>query len=658
MVISGVFLPRRLVLACVATTAFGQSSSIFDIERAAASVSTVSAAGAPLQPAEALQLTDAVLERLATDDSTSKYAAYFDIEDGSVAGSGAGRRRAAPSWKTFPGDAAWPKKHVWDLFNALLGGALIPTKPIASSCYDTKWGNKDTATCADVTANFTNPLFHHADPTSNMWPIFQGRTCMPRNDTMGKTCTLGAYPEYAIKVTNVAQIQLAINFVRATNMRLVIKNTGHCYLGKSTGAGALSLWTHNMKGIDFLPDYKGPGYSGPALKIAAGVTVREVYEAADKYGVTVTGAVSWSVGYAGGMITGGGQNPLAGIYGMAADHVVAFQVVTADGRFTTVSEVSNPDLFWALRGGGGGTFAVVTSVIVRAHPKLKVVTAQFTLNATTIGEEAFWLATKKFYDVFLDWADAGLYSFFIMGNKPAPFLNMRPLFAPNHTQESYNKVVAPFFDFLTANNISLSAPHTSIAHTSFYDAYQATWGANSFPIGLDNSLPANRIIPRVNFKEKYNQTFTLIKEHVMAGKHLLGYHKTPVKYGNTNNAVSPAWRECAMFMVTSSNKALDHSTPEALAIANKDLQENILQPWRDITPVEEGGGTYLNEASVEEPDWQESFYGGYYGRLSEIKRKWDPKDVFYATTAVGSERWVVKDGEQGVQTQNGRLCRV
>jgi hypothetical protein len=358
------------------------------------------------------------------------------------------------------------------------------------------------------------------------------------------------------------------------------------------------------------------------------------------------------------MITGGGQNPLAGIYGMAADHVVAFQVVTADGRFITASKSEHPDLFWALRGGGGGTFAVVTSVIIRAHPKLNVVTSKWVLDASTNGIDTFWIGTKKFFDVFVDWADQGIYSFFIMGKTPAPFLNMMFLFAPNHTLESYTKVVKPFFDYLDANNITLTSPHASLAHTSFYSAYQATWGANSFPIGLDNSLPANRIVPRVNFKEKYNQTFALIKDHVMSGKHFLGYHKAPKKYADTDNAVSPAWRECAMLFVTSSNKALDHSTPEGLAIANKDLQENILQPWRDITPVSEGGGTYLNEATVMEPDWQDSFYGGYYARLSDVKRKWDPSDVFYATTAVGSERWVVKDGNQGVQTQNGRLCKI
>jgi FAD/FMN-containing dehydrogenase len=87
---------------------------------------------------------------------------------------------------------------------------------------------------------------------------------------------------------------------------------------------------------------------------------------------------------------------------MAADHVVAFQVVTADGRFVTASEESNSDLFWALRGGGGGTFGVVVSVIIRAHPKLNVVTAGWKLDASTNSVDAFWAGTKKFYDVFLD----------------------------------------------------------------------------------------------------------------------------------------------------------------------------------------------------------------------------------------------------------------
>jgi hypothetical protein len=355
------------------------------------------------------------------------------------------------------------------------------------------------------------------------------------------------------------------------------------------------------------------------------------------------------------MITGGGQNPLAALYGMAADQVVAFGVVTADGRFITVSAESEADLFWALRGGGGGTFAVVVSVIIRAYPKLKVVTSNWVLDATTNTEEKYWAGVKKFYQVFTDWTDAGIYSFYIHTKSS---LDMRYLFAPNHTLETYAKAVQPFFGYLDANNIVLSSPPKSSAHTSFYSAYQTTWGVNPPPIGTDISLPANRIVPRINFERKFNETFTLLKEHVSAGRHFLGFHNAPKKYANTDNAVHPAWRQCVLFFVTSSNRSMDISTPAGLKAANADLQANILDPWRKVTPVEKGGGTYLNEASVEEPDWMESFYGGYYPRLSEVKKKWDPFDVFYATTAVGSERWEVRDREQGVQTQNGRLCRV
>lgn len=111
------------------------------------------------------------------------------------------------------------------------------------------------------------------------------------NDGQTSTCTLGGFPEYAVNVSDVSQIQLAVNFARNANLRLVIKNTGHCYLGKSSGAGALSIWTHNLKDLEYLPDYDGPGYQGPAFKVGAGVTVRELYEAADRVGGTVLGGI-------------------------------------------------------------------------------------------------------------------------------------------------------------------------------------------------------------------------------------------------------------------------------------------------------------------------------------------------------------------------------
>lgn len=127
-----------------------------------------------------------------------------------------------------------------------------------------------------------------------MWPLWQGRTCMPTlNGSNSSSCTLGGYPAYAVNVSTVAQVQLAVNFARNANVRLVVKNTGHCYLGKSSGAGALAVWMHRLKDIEFLPEYSssGGGYEGPAFKVGAGVTMREIYRAADRNGVTVSGGI-------------------------------------------------------------------------------------------------------------------------------------------------------------------------------------------------------------------------------------------------------------------------------------------------------------------------------------------------------------------------------
>jgi hypothetical protein len=150
------------------------------------------------------------------------------------------------------------------------------------------------------------------------------------------------------------------------------------------------------------------------------------------------------------------------------------------------------------------------------------------------------------------------------------------LFAPNHTLESYTTFVTPFFSYPSAINITLTTSHRYIAHNSFYSAYQAVWGSNTFPIGLDTSLPANRIVLRLNFEKSHNETFALTKEHTSSGKHFLGYHKASGRYDKTDNAVSPAWHKHAILFITSSNKSPDRSTLEAHTIANKDPQEDVL----------------------------------------------------------------------------------
>lgn len=122
-----------------------------------------------------------------------------------------------------------------------------------------------------------------------MWPLFEGRSCLPTSDNVTSDCTVGGYSSYAVNVSNVAQVQIAVNFARLANLRLVVRNTGHDFSGKSTGAGALGIWTHNLKDIRYYNNYRSSSYQGPAVKLGAGVQAFEIYDKAKELGLTAVG---------------------------------------------------------------------------------------------------------------------------------------------------------------------------------------------------------------------------------------------------------------------------------------------------------------------------------------------------------------------------------
>lgn len=334
------------------------------------------------------------------------------------------------------------------------------------------------------------------DPTSLMWPLWQGRTCLPTNDPT-QTCRLGGYPNFALNVTNVAQIQLAVNFVRNTNISLVVKNTGHDFNGRSAGAGSLSIWTHYLKDIKVIERYQCNSYTGRAVKIGAGVQAFELYTAGKKYGFTAVGGEGKTVGIGGGYVAGGGHSPLSSIYGMAADQVLAYEIVLPNGRFVTASESSNTELFWALRGGGGATYGVVTSVTFKVYPVLKATAVQFSFSSSdTVSVDAFWAGVRAYFKYFIVNTDAGTYSYFsIVGTSPGNYLfNMLPFFAPNMTQAQTQALLEPWYADLAALGITIDPVY--FVADNFYD----TWDAG-FPleaVGSSNSKTGARLFPREN----------------------------------------------------------------------------------------------------------------------------------------------------------------
>ncbi|CAG8960049.1 hypothetical protein HYFRA_00013237, partial [Hymenoscyphus fraxineus] len=270
-----------------------------------------------------------------------------------------------PSWhgdecKPFPGDVVWPSPMLWEKLNGTLGGVLIRPTPPAQVCYAPYY---DAQKCAYVRQNFANTTFHTNDPGSVISQWEGGSSCLlPTNGTVGQNgdvigiegeCRRGGMPEYVIRVGSVRDVQIGVNWARNMGVRLVVKNTGHDFLGKSQGAGSLSIWVHHLKSTEFLPSHTSGSYTGPVARIAAGIQTFELNRFAASNGITILGPGGSTVGVAGGFLQGGGHSTLSSLYGLAADQVLEINIVTADGKFVTASEEENQELFWAVRGGGG-----------------------------------------------------------------------------------------------------------------------------------------------------------------------------------------------------------------------------------------------------------------------------------------------------------------
>ncbi|CAK7226599.1 hypothetical protein SBRCBS47491_006286 [Sporothrix bragantina] len=656
---AAVFAP----LACAQSLTVDNTTipaTVDTVAPAAADVAATSSNATELFTSESVQLTDSVLANLTALNLSS--IDMFTFDDASAASKRSNKCKRSTQCKVMPGNLLYPISLVWDIFGLLLGpGALIKTVPIASPCY-TNWGNQNAAKCAFLDANWSNDSYIHAeDPTSIMWPLYQGATCMP-TESPSNQCTLGGYPSYAVSATNVAQIQLAVNFARNANLRLVVKNTGHDFNGKSAGAGALSIWTHNLKQIQYYSSLKANGYTGPAMKLGAGVQAFEMYQAANQYGVSVVGGEGKTVGVMGGYILGGGHSPLSSLYGMAADQVLSMEVVLPNGQFVTASTTSNPDLFWALRGGGGSTFGVVTSVTVKAYPKMQVSVATFNfMSGGNITADLFWQGISAYMSYLPTFTDAGTYSYFdIIQIAPGTYyFAMAPFFAPKLSQAQLQALVAPLMADLAALGIPVNAL-TYNNYNNFYDAWN-----NNFPleaVGVTTLKTASRLFPRANFEPTtgnatlFNETVAAIRYTVEAGATVLAFNiaANPAT-GYPDSAVNPAWRNTVLHAIQAISWDAG-SSDEVIAAACLKLTNDWQAAWRATCP---DAGAYMSEGDILEPNFQQAFYGSAnYARLYAYKQQVDPWGLFYAPTGVGSEDWYITGQITGLPTQNGQLCHV
>nr|CAE75708.1 related to isoamyl alcohol oxidase [Neurospora crassa] len=211
--------------------------------------------------------------------------------------------------KCYPGRPCWPSANKWNSLNRTVDGTLRVNVPAGAVCHNTFDGpfgtiqTYDEAACADAKENLVNEQWTVEKPADGLWTYFTNDTCRPTSNP-SDPCTLGSYGVYVIMATKASHIQAGVNFARRNNLRLIVRNTGHDFLGRSVGYGSLIINTHSFQSLKWTDKYTGPGsYRGPAVTMGAGVQGGDILKAGHALNppmALVTGECA-TVGLSGGL---------------------------------------------------------------------------------------------------------------------------------------------------------------------------------------------------------------------------------------------------------------------------------------------------------------------------------------------------------------------
>jgi FAD/FMN-containing dehydrogenase len=511
--------------------------------------------------------------------------------------------------------------------------------------------------CAAALASLRNPYSIEDDPGA-----------------FHTTGWLGAYEARhstrAVAAETAADIAVAVEFARDKGIGLVIKGTGHDYLGRSSAPGSLLVWTHRMREITvhdaFTPAGVSNGEPGvPAITVGAGTRWLEAYQALAGHGRYVQGGGCTSVGAAGGFTQGGGFGSFSRRYGTAAGNVLEAEVVTASGEVLVANAAQHADLFWALRGGGGGTFGVVSKMTMRTHPMPQALsTVSGTIRAS--GDEEFWHLIREIVRLFPDLCDDHWGEQVLLNNDNSAGFFMT---AVGVTGEEAQAVWRPFLDWVEGRPGAFTSD-VSVATVPFGSLWDPRvwgeiapdmichddrpgepperfwWAANQGEVSWYLHAYRSRWLPRRLFEDDPGTLADTLFEasrqwpvSLHVSKALSGAAPGAVARDRATS-INPAVFDAAALVISASWQQYvfpgvpGHEPDTELGAVRARQVGKAMDVIRALTP---GGGAYVNEADYFEPDWQESFWGGNYPRLREIKQRYDPANIFRVHHGVGSE---------------------
>ncbi|KAJ7193232.1 FAD-binding domain-containing protein [Mycena pura] len=537
--------------------------------------------------------------------------------------------------RNIPGSAGYPSAATWEAFNASISGRLIRVVPSAKFCASLPGG-----ACTD--AQWTSALFRGTIPgamDSVNWE--QGYDLNPpslclRNAT---TCGQGDVPIYSVEAETAADIQAALKFASKHNLRLAVKSSGHDLLGRSTAPNSFLIRTSNFQNISFTDAFfVGSKNMGSAVTIGSGVPTNTLFQHGKANGKIMVAAGAATVCPAGGYVQGAGHSTLSPKLGLAADNALEFTIVVASGEELRVNAVSHPDLFYALRGGGAGSWGVIVSATFRTYPTFNATSSTILLtaaNSTVAGA----LASIHAEHIF-DWDSVHASQFFafsknsVAGGSDASILFLLATVMPQTTVERSKTLLAPFM------NASLALPGVSLVSQAFQSSNINDASFMADDAAGSNGVLGSRLIPEATYRDSPQKVGPVYKKLFDGGAAAIDGVMVAggkvAENANISSAVHPAWRTAKTHIILPNGWADSASLAEIRTLRRR-FQTVQLPLLEELSGL--NAGSYSNEADVLEPHFQTTFFGENYAKLSAIKKRYDPGDLFIVGAGVGSDRW-------------------
>ncbi|CAG9939863.1 unnamed protein product [Clonostachys rosea f. rosea IK726] len=409
-------------------------------------------------------------------------------------------------------------------------------------------------------------------------------------------------------------------WANARDIRVVIKGTGHDLNGRSSGAYALSIWTHHLQEIAFNPHWIRPAFNSTENVVIAqtGNTWGRLLKAASEVNRTVVSGQDGTVGL-GGFIGGGGHGPLSSSYGLSADQILQATVVTADGSILIANDEQNQDLLWAIRGGGPGSYGVVIEYVMRTFPlSSNVVVGSLSMSTQENGtQEASWDGLSTLMPALPDLMDSGLTGFGIGTVSQAECSNTSAVgrqadismlfYLFNSTTVKWTNLLSPLQQRMAGDSnghsiqVILSEPRILSQYLDLFDILNPTASSCG-----DISLSSSRLLGRRELNDighdavkGYLKRITTAQVDGQSARLVIGLQggQGPRNVEDSmRGGLTSAWRDAYLHvLVTGSSIDFENTSPRSALQAAADWTNAHKETvWAEWAP---DSGSYINEAN-------------------------------------------------------------